>query len=272
MALQQLGKYDPTARYEGSSFIKVHEDEEGRVVRHTIDPVESGIAIEVAGEGAAALLDAWRGQFPLKDGIDEFVAVHPTLQRLVLAFPGLRLVRVPWRFDVAVGAVLQQRVTFADAARAFRRIAMEWGTHHPLGIALPGPRRLASVSTAQLQSIGIDAQRARAVHLLAREELRSGFLRESDDPARVRRRLMSIPGIGPWTTEMILGFAFGDRDALPLGDVHLPSLVVSALGGQPGGTDAVMLELLQPYRGHRFRVVRLLWSAVFGASHLLRHA
>lgn len=274
MALQQLGTYDPTARFEGSAFIKVHEDEHGRVVRHTIDRAPSGITIEVAGEGAASLLDVWRAQFPVEDGHDAFVAVHPTLQRLVRALPGLRLLGVPWRLDVAVGAVLQQRVAFVDAARAFRQVALKWGTHDALGVAFPGPRRLASISTAQLQSIGIDAQRARAIHLLAREEVRSGFLRRPDDPPRVRQRLLSIPGIGPWTTEMILGFGFGfgDRDALPLGDVHLPSLVASTLGGRTHGTDADMIELLQPYRGHRFRVVRLLWTAVFDATHLLRPA
>lgn len=270
MALQQLGKYDPTARYEGSAFIKVHEDEHGRVVRHTIDWTEARVEIAVAGEGAAAVIEGWRDAFPLDDGIDDFVAEHPVLERLVAAFPALRLVRVPWRFDVAVGAVLQQRVAFVDAARAFRRIALEWGVHDALGVALPGPRRFAAISTAQLQSIGIDAQRARTLHLLAREEVLTGFLRKAVDRVRVRRRLTSIPGIGPWTTDMILGFGFGERNALPLGDVHLPSLVASTLGGQSHGTDAMMIELLRPYEGHRFRVARLLWSAVFGAPHLLR--
>jgi 3-methyladenine DNA glycosylase/8-oxoguanine DNA glycosylase len=57
---------------------------------------------------------------------------------------------------------------------------------------------------------------------------------------------------------MTLGFALGDPDAVPVGDLHLPHLVAWALAGEHAATDARMLELLEPFRGHRARVVRLL--------------
>ena len=52
--------------------------------------------------------------------------------------------------------------------------------------------------------------------------------------------------------------ALGDQDAVSVGDFHLPSLVTFALAGEPRGTDERMLELLEPYRGWRALVVRLL--------------
>ncbi len=52
--------------------------------------------------------------------------------------------------------------------------------------------------------------------------------------------------------------ALGDPDAVSVGDFHLPNLVSFALAGEPRGTDARMLELLEPYRGQRGRVIRLL--------------
>ena len=52
--------------------------------------------------------------------------------------------------------------------------------------------------------------------------------------------------------------ALGDTDAVSVGDFHLPNLVAFALAGEPRGTDARMLELLEPYRDQRARVVRLL--------------
>jgi hypothetical protein len=52
--------------------------------------------------------------------------------------------------------------------------------------------------------------------------------------------------------------ALGDGDAVFVGDLHLPHLVTSALAGERRGSDERMLELLEPYRGHRARVVRLL--------------
>jgi 3-methyladenine DNA glycosylase/8-oxoguanine DNA glycosylase len=53
----------------------------------------------------------------------------------------------------------------------------------------------------------------------------------------------------------------GDPDAVLLGDLHLPSTVSWALAREPRGDDARMLELLEPWRGHRGRVVRLIRSA-----------
>jgi 3-methyladenine DNA glycosylase/8-oxoguanine DNA glycosylase len=52
--------------------------------------------------------------------------------------------------------------------------------------------------------------------------------------------------------------ALGDPDAVSVGDYHLPSQVAWALAGERSGTDDRMLELLEPYRGHRGRVLRLL--------------
>jgi 3-methyladenine DNA glycosylase/8-oxoguanine DNA glycosylase len=52
--------------------------------------------------------------------------------------------------------------------------------------------------------------------------------------------------------------AFGDADAVSVGDYHLPSLVAWALAGETDADDARMLELLEPFRGQRARVIRLI--------------
>jgi 3-methyladenine DNA glycosylase/8-oxoguanine DNA glycosylase len=70
--------------------------------------------------------------------------------------------------------------------------------------------------------------------------------------------LRAYPGIGPWTAAEVGMRAFGDPDAVSVGDFHIPSMVTWALAGEPRGTDERMLELLEPYRGQRGRVIRLL--------------
>src|SRR6187397_1806700 len=65
-------------------------------------------------------------------------------------------------------------------------------------------------------------------------------------------------GIGPWTAAEVGVRALGDVDAVSVGDFHLPHLVAYALAGEPRATDAQILELLEPYRGRRALVVRLL--------------
>ena len=52
--------------------------------------------------------------------------------------------------------------------------------------------------------------------------------------------------------------AFGDPDAVIVGDYHLPSFVGWNLVGERDADDERMLELLEPFRPHRARVVALL--------------
>jgi 3-methyladenine DNA glycosylase/8-oxoguanine DNA glycosylase len=56
----------------------------------------------------------------------------------------------------------------------------------------------------------------------------------------------------------VCAVALGDPDAVSVGDYHLPHVVAWTLAGEPRGDDARMLELLEPFRGQRGRVIRLL--------------
>ena len=71
-------------------------------------------------------------------------------------------------------------------------------------------------------------------------------------------RLRLLPGIGQWTVGSVMATAFGDPDAIAVGDYHLKNAVVHALTGRVRGSDEEMLELLEPYAGQRGRAVRLL--------------
>jgi 3-methyladenine DNA glycosylase/8-oxoguanine DNA glycosylase len=60
---------------------------------------------------------------------------------------------------------------------------------------------------------------------------------------------------------MVMGFALGDPDAVPVGDLHLLSQLARALVGETRADDTRMLALLEPHRGQRFRLMRLLLAA-----------
>ena len=267
LAPQLLGRFDPTGRRTAEAFLKVHLDRAGRPVVWRITRTATGIRVETSGADRSAL-DAFAAQFPLDDGAAEFRPGHPVLDRLA-RLRGLRLLRVPWPFDVAAGAVLQQRVRWKVAYTDFRKVALRLGTRTAAGTAFPDARRLAAVPLFRIEALGIDAKRARALQSLARAEARRPFLHPGAARADVRDRLLRIRGIGPWTAGMILGHAYGEPDAVPVGDLHIPSLVTSALAGEPEGTDERMLELLEHYRGQRFRVIRLLGWASRRAPHVL---
>ena len=76
--------------------------------------------------------------------------------------------------------------------------------------------------------------------------------------ATVATALQRFPGVGPWTVAETIAISHGDADALSVGDFHLKHLVAWQLSGRPRGTDEEMIELLERFRPHRGRVIRLL--------------
>jgi len=91
------------------------------------------------------------------------------------------------------------------------------------------------------------------------------------DPAAATARLRALPGIGAWTAAEVVGVALGDPDAVEVGDYHLPHAVGYLFDGTPRSTDERMLELLEPYHGHRGRVIRLITLAGIAAPRFGPH-
>jgi 3-methyladenine DNA glycosylase/8-oxoguanine DNA glycosylase len=84
-------------------------------------------------------------------------------------------------------------------------------------------------------------------------------------PAAAAELLVTLPGVGPWTAAETVQRSSGAPDALSVGDYHLSALVGEALIGTRVDDDG-MLELLEPWRGHRQRVVRLILASGFRPS------
>lgn len=177
--------------------------------------------------------------------------------------PGLRFGRTDAVIESLVPAITEQKVTGSEARRAYRGLVRSYGepAPGPGGLRLlPSPRQLADLPYHAYHPFGLEARRAQTIR---RAAARASWLEAATTlaPREAMARLTSVPGIGPWTAAETARAAFGDPDAVSLGDFHLPNLVCWALAGEPRGDDSRMLELLEPYRGQRARVVRLLESA-----------
>jgi len=107
---------------------------------------------------------------------------------------------------------------------------------------------------------GIERRRAEIIIRAARSANRLEEI-VAMDIAGAYQRMRAFPGIGPWTAAKVATVALGDPDAVPVGDYHLPHSIGYAFEGTPRSTDERMLELLEPYRGHRARVIRLITVA-----------
>lgn len=210
------------------------------------------------GERALARVPALFGP-----GTDDLADVgDPRIVALSRRRPGVRILRTAALMESLVPAILEQKVTGTEAHRAWHGLVRRYGEPAPgpseLGLrAMPAPATLAALPYWAYHPLGVERRRADLIRAIARDATR--LEASVDGPiASAYARLRAIPGIGPWTTAEVGVRALGDVDAVSVGDFHLPHLVAYALAGEPRATDARMLELLEPYRGRRALVVRLL--------------
>jgi 3-methyladenine DNA glycosylase/8-oxoguanine DNA glycosylase len=213
------------------------------------------------GTGASWALDRLPDLLGAGDDPAAFAPAHPRLRELAARYPGLRLGR-SWRvLEALVPAVLEQKVVGIEAARAWRRLLTWYGTSAP-GPAPAGMRVFPPAGTWlaipswDWHRAGVEGIRAATIRGAARvasalEQISACTPDEAD------RRLRSLPGIGPWTSAEIRQRAFGDPDAVSVGDYHLPAQVGWTLASRPTDDDG-MLALLAPYAGQRHRAARLI--------------
>jgi 3-methyladenine DNA glycosylase/8-oxoguanine DNA glycosylase len=213
------------------------------------------------GDGAAEFADALPKLIGVHDDPAAFVPGEPTIAAAQRRFPHLRIGRTERVLEALIPAVLEQRVPGADSFKSWRLLVTKFGAPAPG----PAPPRMRVPPAAEVwrrvpswefHLANVDPGRARTIIGCAQ---RAGSLeRLCERPAaQARDALTSLPGVGLWTAAETAQRAFGDTDALSVGDYHLAKVVGWSLLGYPID-DAQMVELLEPMRPHRYRAVRLL--------------
>jgi 3-methyladenine DNA glycosylase/8-oxoguanine DNA glycosylase len=253
------GTGDPTMRIDGREAWRAARTPEGPAtirLRH----LDGLVRATAWGDGASWALEQSPALIGAFDDLSAFEPRDDVMQRVWRAHRGVRL---PRAFDVVrhlVAAVLEQKVVGLEARRAWRRLtlALREPAPGPDGLMLPpDPARVAELPYFRFHRFGVERRRAEVVRAVcARAAALEALIDGSPEEARVR--LERFPGIGPWTSAEVTRLSFGDPDSVSVGDYHLPHVVTWALAGEQRGTDERMLELLEPYRGQRGRVQRLL--------------
>ncbi|MCW2524418.1 MAG: DNA-3-methyladenine glycosylase 2 family protein [Frankiales bacterium] len=267
------GTGDPTMRVEA-----------GRVIRASLTPAgpatlalsqsDDGLRAQAWGPGAEWALQATPGLVGLDEApgawVDLELSAHPGLAQTRRRHPNLRLGRTGLVLESLVPAVLEQRVTGGEAWRAWRALVRGFGQPAP-GPAqwnltvMPSASRLLAVPSWQWHQYGVDSQRWRTIRAVATvasrlEECPAMAPADGElaDFERAVARLRVVPGVGEWTAAETALRSLGHPDAVSVGDFHLKNLVGFALTGASRTEDATMVELLEPWRGQRARIVRLI--------------
>ena len=207
---------------------------------------------------AGALTRRWLDLDGDTGAVQAALGADPVLGPLVRARPGIRVTGSPDGFETAVMTVLGQQVSLAAARTFTGRLVAAHGVDVP-GTGLrrfPRAEALAAVDVDELRAaVGVTNARARTLSALAAVVADGLVISPDVDLADARRRLLAVPGIGPWTVEYLAVRALADRDAWPAGDLVLRRVL--------GGVSTKEAEAASaPWSPFRAYALFHLWAAV----------
>ncbi len=158
-------------------------------------------------------------------------------------------------FAVLLRSVASQLISVA-AARAITG-RLEAAAGHDVT-----PARVAALAPEVLKTCGVSGAKQRTVlglanHFLATPDL-PARLAAADD-AGVRSLLLPLYGVGPWTVDMVLLFALGRLDTLPVGDLGLRAGAKALFGLAELPAGAGLVTLAEPWRPYRAVATWYLW-------------
>lgn len=196
------------------------------------------------------------------DAVVRALGGDPLIGPLVRRRPGLRAVGYPEAFEAAIMTVLGQQVSVAAGATFGGRLAAAYGTASSTELTLfPSPAAIAAAPPEELRAaVGVTRTRAATVQNVARAVADGLSLDPDGDHAALRRELLAIPGIGPWSADYLAVRVLRDPDAFTPGD-----LVARRAMGNPDIRDAGRRsEAWRPYRA--YALFHLWTSATYGGD------
>ena len=205
-----------------------------RLVRAVFDRGRVVVAVQPSSDGVDALDDGladvalrvrqWLDLDTDLGAVADHFSGDPVLGPLVAANPTLRILGAFDGFEATVTTVLGQHVSLLAAQTFAGRLVTRWGRRHQeSGLSeFPTAATLSGLDPVDLQSaVGVTGARARTIVALAQECAAGLVVAPGSDHAEVRRRLLAVPGIGPWTVDYVAMRALRDPDSFPHGDLVL---------------------------------------------------
>ena len=195
---------------------------------------------------------------------DDLSNFHPTGKVRELWIQNrFKLGRTDILWDALVGSIFGQKVQATKAVQSRKRLARKFGVIAPgpqKTWILPSPLVVGEMGYYDFHKLGVERKRAETLIRVAQQmpRLQKNLV---NDTEKLLQRLLAIKGIGEWTVGLVKAAVIGDPDSVPLGDFHFPNTVCWHLAKEPRGDDKRMLELLEPYKGHRWRIIKILKSA-----------
>lgn len=132
------------------------------------------------------------------------------------------------------------------------------------GGKIPTPEKLLKMPDAKIRACGPSWAKAKYVKNVALAVMEKkldleNFQNLSDE--EIKRELIAIKGIGPWTAEMLLMFTFRREDIFSIGDMGIQNAMFKHYQVKKGDFKK-MLKIAESWRPYRTTACRILWRSI----------
>ena len=277
-------RYHPPYQWDSIlDFFRVHSIpgiesvEEEAYLRHFIDPEtggsalarvghlarENSIYLELEGVHAKSVFAIVRRIKRIFDldynpaAIEKIFSRDAEIGGIYRRWAGLRIPQFWDPFEGAIATILGQLVSLKQAQRLVGELVVAYGAKSPaprrsdLAFQFPTAAALLRSDLSAVKTTRLRRQTIRHMaEAVAGEKI---LLRPDADFAELRRGLIAIPGIGPWSVEYICMRVLGDVDAFPAKDLVLARVLKAKPRLSP--------ERFRPWRSY---LALLLWAEFAG--------
>lgn len=190
----------------------------------------------------------------LERGITYLSEIDPALKQIVNKYGNPPMWSREQGFSTLIHIILEQQVSLASAKAAFIKLNDAAGELTP--------KRFLEFTDAELRSFGFSRQKAKYGRALS-ESILKGELNleelEKDSDETVRKKLINIKGIGPWTANIYLLMALLRPDIWPPGDIALEKAAqkICNLPEKPNAEE--LSKRAEDWKPWRAVAARIIW-------------
>jgi len=209
-----------------------------------------------------------RAMFGLDDRAgeaDAHLRRDPLIGEMARRRPGLRVVGGWDKFETIVRVIVGQQVSVAGATTVTGRLVERTGV--PVAGSALGLTRLFPTADRLIEldpeDAGMPKSRAATISALAAAVIDGSIdLTGATGFATVREQLLSIRGIGPWTTDVVMMRALRDPDAFPAGDLGIQRAIARLRRSDVYPSESEVRDISQPWRPYRALAAQHLWASL----------
>ncbi|MBU83724.1 AlkA N-terminal domain-containing protein [Alcanivorax sp.] len=192
---------------------------------------------------------------------------HPLVGALVRSQAGLRIPQSASPFEALSWAIIGQQISVAAAVSIRRRLIQTTGRRHGTGLyCYPDARDIARVDAGTLRDCGLSHSKADCLLTVARRCLDEALLPERPIAAAeletLRRTLLEIRGLGPWSVHYALLRGYAWMDGSLHGDVAVRRAIQQLQGDVTPPTAREAETWLADFRPWRSLLAAHLWKSL----------